>query len=580
MSIRLCTRSPRFWVAFLVVSMQVNAWSEEPSVDPQIIAHLKAGEFPAARAMAQQMAPNMRDIALARVARAQWGAGARNGFANTVNGMNNPGGMAGPMFAGQAPGFGEAPEIPGNFGGAAQADFKSLIDLIQKTTGMPKPGWVDDGGVGTVEPFRGGVYVDASGMIRKLASLESLAVAKSQELVRATTGNRDVRKRSALRKVSLTRLERELQLRRLTGDNADETMRTLAGLTKIQYLMVYPETGDVVLAGPAADWQSDAEGRLVSVATQRPVLQLDDLIVLLRNAFSDEDGFGCSIDPRADNLVKLQSFLQSSSNRPLKAGERDGWVQKIRDLAGVQDIRVFGLDPRTRVAQVLVEADYRMKLIGMGLEEGTLGVASYLDSVVLDKDGQAPATQVLRWWFTLNYDSINTSETQDVFEFKGKGVKVLSENQHLTAQGKRLATGESDDLNSQFASSFTTHFDTLAAKYPIYAELQNMFDLAMVAALLKAHDLPGQVDWRMSYFGNPDHCPVVLGTAPQEVESIVNHRVLGGKKVIAGVSGGVSVNPTSALSTMKIKVDEYGALKSERVGSTPKNLPENAWWWD
>ena len=58
---------------------------------------------------------------------------------------------------------------------------------------------------------------------------------------------------------------------------------------------------------------------------------------------------------------------------------------------------------RTRAAQVLVEADYRMKLVGMGLEEGTLGVTSYLASIVLAKGEAPPPMDVLRWWFTMNY---------------------------------------------------------------------------------------------------------------------------------------------------------------------------------
>ena len=37
---------------------------------------------------------------------------------------------------------------------------------------------------------------------------------------------------------------------------------------------------------------------------------------------------------------------------------------------------------------MIVEADYRMKLVGMGLEEGTLGVTSYLDSIEVAKDGR------------------------------------------------------------------------------------------------------------------------------------------------------------------------------------------------
>ena len=58
----------------------------------------------------------------------------------------------------------------------------------------------------------------------------------------------------------------------------------------------------------------------------------------------------------------------------------------------------------TRVAQVLVEADYRMKLVGIGLEEGVLGVPSYLD--MLKSTTAAPPLNVLRWWFTMNYKAV------------------------------------------------------------------------------------------------------------------------------------------------------------------------------
>ena len=40
-------------------------------------------------------------------------------------------------------------------------------------------------------------------------------------------------------------------------------MQTLAGLKRIKYILVYPETGDIVLAGPAGDWRRDVEGRFV-----------------------------------------------------------------------------------------------------------------------------------------------------------------------------------------------------------------------------------------------------------------------------------------------------------------------------
>src|SRR5262249_9380291 len=147
---------------------------------------------------------------------------------------------------------------------------------------------------------------------------------------------------------------------------------------------------------------------------------------------------------------------------PLKTGQRQKWLTEFRDAMGRQDITVHGIDPRTRAGRILIEADYRMKLVGIGLEEGTLGVASYLSTVEVNKDGNATPLNVLRWWFTLNYDALSATDKRDAFELRGPGVKVLSENEMLTERGDRVHTGDSDELTKRFADSFTKHFDKLA----------------------------------------------------------------------------------------------------------------------
>src|SRR5207253_8710139 len=129
------------------------------------------------------------------------------------------------------------------------------------------------------------------------------------------------------------------------------------------------------------------------------------------------------------------------SKEPLKPGHRAKWLAEFRDEMGRQDIEVNGIDRRTRAARVMVEADFRMKLVGIGLEEGTLGVQSYLASIEIGKDGKPPPMNVLRWWFTLNYDALSATESRDAFELRGPGVKVLSENELLTERGERVHTG-------------------------------------------------------------------------------------------------------------------------------------------
>ena len=58
--------------------------------------------------------------------------------------------------------------------------------------------------------------------------------------------------------VSLTRLEKQVQLLLAAGRQPSEEMQVLAGLQRIEYVFVYPESGDLVLAGPAGDWTRGA----------------------------------------------------------------------------------------------------------------------------------------------------------------------------------------------------------------------------------------------------------------------------------------------------------------------------------
>ena len=278
--------------------------------------------------------------------------------------------------------------------------------------------------------------------------------------------------------------------------------------------------------------------------------------------------------------LRHTAFQQSWNNRPIKPKQREEWLEQLRAALGKQDIKVWGIDPGTRTARVLVEADYRMKLVGMGLEDGTLGVSSYLDEV--KRSGEAPpAMNVLRWWFTLNYEHVNATAARDAFELCGPGVKVLSENELLTETGERIHTGKSDELTAGFARSFTQHIDMLAAKYPIYAELKNVFDLALVAGLLKSHDLPAQVGWHLTYFGDQRGFPLTLGPCPKEVDSVINSVTLDRSRFIAGVSGGVSVDTGPIVARQAVVSDEYGVMDASRVSGQPEaDLPPDAWWWD
>jgi hypothetical protein len=425
--------------------------------------------------------------------------------------------------------------------------------------------------------------VDAGGMLRlksreQEGSLLSAKRGTAPATAKVSQSTQSAAKASALRYISLPRLEREIARRQAAHQRLDPAMLTLAGLERVRYVFVYPESGDVVLAGPAGDWTVD-EGRIVSKRTRDPVVRLDDLLVLFRRGpDAARSHFGCSINPRQEALAKTQAFLASSSQKPLEPGQRKTWLGDLRDTVGRQDIEFFGIDPASRVANVLVEADYHMKLVGMGLADGVDGVESYLNSIRLRPGESPPAMSVLRWWFALQYDAIGRSEANDAFELIGQGVRVLSENEMLAEQGKRVHTGQSDPLNRQFAEAFTAHFAELAKKYPVYGELRNVFDLAMSVAIIQGEGLVQKAGWKPTLMARGDKLHLPQGVVPREVETVINHRVINQRTILAGVSGGVMVAPSDVLANAR-KNDRAGRT-IERAAPAPKDLSAEAWWWD
>ena len=452
-------------------------------------------------------------------------------------------------------------------GGAANADFDSLIDLIQSTVAYDS--WMENGtGEGEIQPFPTGVYADPRGTLRFRDGTVSMASFRRQPGSDVSHDDSDVRQNSTLRYVSLPRLERAIAQHQAEHRPLPVEMLTLAGLERIEYVLVNPVTRDLILAGPAGNWRRDHNNVLVSTDSGRPVLRLDDLLTLWRR--SSDGAFGCSITPRQQALAATQQYLAQSAARPIEPSERGQWLSGLRDSLGVQDVEFFGLTPDSHLAMVLLMADYHMKLIGMGLAEGVDGVASYLETVELLPDGSAPPMAVLRWWFAMTERPIATNPTRDVFALPAGGVQVLSENEFIAARGQRVHTNQSEPLNKRFANSFTAEFEQIAAKYPLYGELKNVFDLALVLALIERENLLERSGWQASLFDDPVRLPLPRMAVPTEVETVVNHRVVKRRHIIAGISGGVWIDAQKMVTVESSP--ELTATASEGAGER--------WWWD
>lgn len=425
-----------------------------------------------------------------------------------------------------------------------------------------------------------GVSIDADGVLR-MQVFEDPGGGLRQERARAAKGAlaADIAAPATLRKVSLVKLEQAIRRRLEQGQPLDESMRYLAGLQRLQYVFFYLETNDIVIAGPAEGWLVDLSGRVVGLTTGRPVLELADLIVALRAYPPGEPRamfIGCTIDPTPEGLARLQQF-QRQIPRAVSDEQREevaGQVgQGIRDSLGMAKIRVFGVPADTHFAAVLIEADYRMKLIGLGLERPPVKIAS-----MLELSGSATMGTLQRWWFTPNYDCMKTTDDRLSLELVGQGVQLLSESKLVGPDGQLAASAAPNKASEAFAAGFTRQYPALSAVSPVYAQMRNLIDMVVAAAFMQQQHYADRAGWRMATFADEQLLPVRTLRTPEQVEASVNV-VWKGSRLLAPAGGGVSIRAEEALAAERLRNDKDGKLRiaREKVGDGAK---ADRWWWD
>jgi hypothetical protein len=424
-----------------------------------------------------------------------------------------------------------------------------------------------------------GVIVDADGVLRTQIVRDPTGALARQRLAEGKAAlNPDVARPSKLRKVSLNRLEAAIAERMANGQEPTDDMRYLAGLTRIQHVFYYPETNDIVIAGPAEGYVHDLSGRVVGIVSGRAALELQDLVVALR-AFPPSGRatplIGCSIDATQEGLARMQQYLTAIAGRvtPRDAGRlTDG----MRDRLGLQNVTINGISPRTHFAQVLVEADYRMKLIGIGLENPPVNIGSYVGRA---NPSDVSRNAMQRWYFVPNYECVRVSDDDLAMELVGDGVKLVGADEVVRADGSRAAVGNVDRASQAFVTAFTTKYPELADKSPVYAQLRNLIDMVIAAAFMQQQDYYSHAGWKMDVLGREDRFPVETFHAPKQVETAVN-AVWKGSTLMTPIGGGVVIHPSLALATDHLLNDEQGQLKDLRKRIKLDALEKGQWWWD
>lgn len=430
------------------------------------------------------------------------------------------------------------------------------------------------GGFGAV----GGIAIDADGIVTTVApkASESLAAERRQLLSASPIAGRE---KSGLRKVSLARLCERLKTavaqaegpkgaaKQAEADLVD--MLLLGGLERISYVLVDPERKDIVLAGPADKGVIDGQGNVVAAASGRPLMRLEDLVIAMASIDRARDGgIRCSIDPTPDGIAKLRNFLAAQGTM---GPDPNVVFRGMEQAVGMQVVSVGGVPSDSRFAQVLVAADYKLKRIGMGLEpSGVREVPSYVSMV----PAGATTSALPRFWLEPKYEPLVRDPDELAWKFPGRSMKCLSESDAFDGKAVQRGNAPADALTAKWCERFSANYGELGAKHPVFRDLDNCVDLAVVAALIHGRQLDARAGIDLSILKDPAKLGLAKYAVPSKVQTVATGMKKGGRWVLTA-SGGVLIQPWEIAS----KSAESPDAAKPRLDSLA-GRPDAGWWWD
>ena len=422
----------------------------------------------------------------------------------------------------------------------------------------------------------GGITIDAEGVIsapfRVTQNSKQLNQRRLQAIAAASLSS-DVNHKSEFRKISLMKLEKACQELREKNQPLPAEIQFLAGLLRIDYLFVDRENNDLIIAGPAEGYAANAQNRVVGVESGRPPLRLDDLVVAFQ---SQERGLitGCSFDAKPANLAKMNEYIRRTNNASSTATAMTRF-KTMAQILGMQDVSVTGVPAGSHYARILVEADYMLKRISIGLEpSGIREIKSHLAAL----RGGGNSTQ--RWWFTPLYDAFTTTADRDAFQFSGQRLQMMSQEEFVNKAGQRTDSAQTRLSTTKYAQQFTKHFDKLANQHPTFAELQSITDLTVLAALIRKERLGQQVDWDHLFFSTASEYLVPQGNIPKQVPTAMNYKKAG-RLMICLVGGGVTVNARAVVNQTEFETSRDNSLEKKKSEASERRGNKSArWWWD
>jgi hypothetical protein len=418
--------------------------------------------------------------------------------------------------------------------------------------------------------FPGGILITPGGLIRGATTVKASELRRDLRQAAQKQLPSDLNQVSPLRCVSLKGLDEALTASLQRGEELSPEIRHLAGLTQVDWVVIDTPRHDIIIAGPAEGFASLPGGRSLGVESGRPVLCLDDLLVSLRLENLDAP-LGCSIDPDAERLAASQTWLSQNSS-PAARGVAQQRLEHMVALQGEWNITTFGLPEGCRMSLAMIEADYLMKRLAIGVDQS--GIRGFRSSFALAKPGD---NMMRRWWFAPKDDFVQCDKSRTMFRFSGARLQLLAQEELMDANGNLTDAGFTQTSSEQFAKLFSEKLPLLAEKIPAFADLQNILDLTSVATILRMSGEQGLLDWQPNVLAADDKLAAATYAAPTTTMPMLNVKMSGGSLIIGAFSGGVSLRPQHTVNRARIRTRTELSVPqpSFEKASTP-----DRWWWN
>ncbi|MEM9021651.1 MAG: DUF1598 domain-containing protein [Planctomycetota bacterium] len=273
------------------------------------------------------------------------------------------------------------------------------------------------------------------------------------------------------------------------GRTVPDELAYLGGMIRLQYLVVDREQQDLILLGLADGIDTSDPARPVGEASGQPLLRLEDLVFALRTwgPGNRPARFGCSIDMPDGAQQRFVEALNQANRRGANRNERR---RMLAEAIGPQPVRYWGIPAESRLARVMLEADVRMKRLGLGLDDSPV---TGVRPLVSGRDAR-----YTRCWFQPDYQPIGVSMDGTWYRFDGPRLRLAT---------SRTATGEDPDVSTQarrFVQASNAKMPQMIDSIHVWGELANTIDLALLASLIRTDGLDRRAGLDLRWVMDPE----------------------------------------------------------------------------